>query len=349
MSKQVVIDSHVHLWPKETANEEAHAWMIPGMPLAKPHLIRDYTKASKQDVNENSNTKVEGIVYVETDVRYDTPNGDVAIWARGPLNEIKLLRSIVEGKYDSKDTQLLLGVVPWAPMDQPPSVLSEYLHLAEEIAARPTWSRVKGFRYLLQFIVHRDRFKALVLSDDFISNLKILGQRGFSFDIGVDQRSGGVWQLETVTQAMQAAHTDTSEGNKVTFVVNHLCKPDFSDQGAKFERWCKAISSMSKLSKTYMKLSGAFSELPPGLSEPVDVASHMKPWIAHVLKCFGPKRVMFGSDWPVCNVKGPLKDDSWTAWKDVVQLVLDDKTYELAETDKDCIWYSSAKEAYRLH
>lgn len=80
-----IIDSHVHLWPQETANEEGHVWMTPGMPLAKPHLIEDYCKVS--------DSSVKGIVYVETDVRYESPwNSDVATWAKGPLDEIDFLR-----------------------------------------------------------------------------------------------------------------------------------------------------------------------------------------------------------------------------------------------------------------
>jgi len=78
-----IIDSHIHLWPKETANEEGHAWMTPGMPLAKPQMLDDYCKVSSKDVK--------GVIYVETDVRYDA-GGDVAEWAKGPLDEIGFLR-----------------------------------------------------------------------------------------------------------------------------------------------------------------------------------------------------------------------------------------------------------------
>ena len=80
-----IIDSHIHLWPGKTANEEGHAWMTPGMPLAKPHMLEDYCKAAQ--------SPVKGVVYVETDVRYQSPDGrDVATWAKGPLDEIDFLR-----------------------------------------------------------------------------------------------------------------------------------------------------------------------------------------------------------------------------------------------------------------
>ena len=348
MAKRKLIDSHIHLWPQETANEAGHSWMTPGMPLAKPHLLSDYRRASRQDVDYTSDVEVDGVVYIETDVRYDPPTGEVSAWAKGPLDEITFLRNLVEGRYNERHGKLLQGLIPWAPMGQPLSTLDDYLRLAEEKAGEMTWRRIKGFRFLLQFIVDRERFKSIVLGYDFINNLTTLGRRGFSFDIGVDQRSGGVWQLEIVAKAMQEAQRDVPESEKVTFIVNHLCKPDFVDQGSNFGRWCDAISSMSKLSRTFMKLSGAFSELSPELTEPAIMATRIKPWVAHVVKCFGPKRIMFGSDWPVCNMNGPLKEDSWIAWKDVVELVLDDPTYELSGDDKDCIWRRNAEEAYNL-
>jgi len=80
-----IIDSHIHLWPQETCNEASHAWMTPGMPLVKPHLLEDYHAAA--------GGSVKGAVYVETDVQYGSPSqGDVATWAKGPLDEILFLR-----------------------------------------------------------------------------------------------------------------------------------------------------------------------------------------------------------------------------------------------------------------
>ena len=112
MAKHGIIDSHIHLWPEETASEDSHAWMTHGMPLAKSHLLADYYKAARPGADQASDTKFEGVVYIETDVRYDLPLGDVATWAKGPLNEIRFLRSVVEGKYDQRDSNFLLSLVP---------------------------------------------------------------------------------------------------------------------------------------------------------------------------------------------------------------------------------------------
>lgn len=321
------------------------------MPLAKQHILPDYYDASQKSSQNNNDLTVNGIVYVETDRRYETPSAKVSDWASNPLEEVSFLRSIVEGNYGDRDSQMLRGIVLWAPMDQAPDVLQEWLGLAEEAAGPETWKRVKGFRFLLQAIHDQEKFKTLVLGTHFATNLKTLGQRGFSFDLGVDQHSGGVWQLEWVYMAMQRAHADVSEEHKVIFVINHLCKPDFSKvtipehEDIDYYRWAQAIEKMSNMSKTYMKLSGVFSELPQRPTATTDVATQIKPWVKPALKHFGPARIMFGSDWPVCNVNGPSDGSPWIVWAQTVETLLGELV-KPAEHEK--IWNETAIEAYRL-
>ncbi|KAK4627257.1 L-rhamnono-gamma-lactonase [Fulvia fulva] len=341
MASNSIIDAHIHLWPKNMADEAGHSWMTLGMPLAKEHVLADYYQASPQG-------HVDGVVYVETDVRYAKPSGAVSEWAKNPLDEIRFLRNVVEGGYGERDSKMLKAIVAWAPMDQPPVVLEEWLRLAEEAAGQETWRRVKGFRFLLQSIHDEKKFVDVVSGSNFINNLKTLGRRGFSFDVGVDQQSGGVWQLEAFAKCMSASHQGVPEGSKVVFILNHLCKPEFQKDGAGYVRWRRAIESMSRCSTAYMKLSGAFSELPQAMGGTTNIAHHLKPWVSHVFACFSASRVMFGSDWPVCNLKGPRQEDSWVCWKDVVEFVLDDSEYHFTDQDRERVWKGTAMEAYQL-
>lgn len=99
-----------------------------------------------------------------------------------------------------------------------------------------------------------------------------------------------------------------------------------------------------------MKLSGAFSELSSErvtTTSAAEIAEKLKPWLDHIFECFKPDRIMFGSDWPVCNVRGPAGEDSWTLWKDVVSITLDRRN--LSDYEKERVWYETANEAYRLH
>lgn len=346
MSRPRIIDSHVHLWPESMSNEEGHEWMTKGMPLAKEHLLSAYYAASDQSNAAVSETVVEGVIYVETDVKYDQPSGELSTWAKGPLEEIKFLRAIVEGEFGERDSQMLLGIVAWAPMDQPPHVLEEWLSLVEETAGPKTWQRIKGFRFLVQAIHDQSKFERLVLSEGFVQNLKTMGKRGFAFDIGVDEHSGGVWQLEAISRAMELAHQNVPEAEEVVFVLNHLCKPNFSNRGQDQARWGAVIAAMATQTRTYMKLSGAFSELPDGLSSTSDIVAHLEPWTDHIFRTFGPKRVMFGSDWPVCNLRGPRQEASWVSWREVVDSTLAGSKYVLSARDKERVWRETALEAY---
>nr|POF17002.1 l-rhamnono-gamma-lactonase [Quercus suber] len=346
MLPHVIIDSHVHLWPGSAANEARHAWMSGDPAQWKEQLLSDYQLGTDHD------TSVSGIVYVETDRRYTAPKSgeemEVEKWAAGPLEEIAFLREMVE---HAPERGMLLGLVPWAPMDQPTAVLERYLDVAEKRAGSQAWKCVKGFRFLLQAIVDQDKFEALVLGETFKANLRLLGERGFLFEVGVDQRSGGTRQLEAVAKAMQQAQSGVAlESHRITFVINHLCKPDFSrskDERA-FADWHDAISTMAECPRTFMKLSGAFSELPLDMKSTTQIAEHMIPWVRHVLDTFGADRIMFGSDWPVCTFRGPAQEKSWVSWRDVVKSMLQNPSLALDDVSQDRIWSATAVEAYHL-
>ena len=99
---------------------------------------------------------------------------------------------------------------------------------------------------------------------------------------------------------------------------------------------------------TYMKLSGAFSELLPlemdGEPDVGDLIDRLRPWTDAVFDAFGAERVMFGSDWPVCNIGGGGNDVSWKRWHKVVEAVLDRRG--LPEEQKRGVWGGVAVRAY---
>lgn len=140
-------------------------------------------------------------------------------------------------------------------------------------------------------------------------------------------------------------------------VIDHLCKPnlrigvDEVDTHEEYLEWKNLIVKMASVSnRTYMKLSGAFSELPPldGESEPDvnDLVNHVKPWTDVVFEAFGPERVMFGSDWPVCNVGGGGNDVSWSRWRKVVEEILERRG--LTDEQKRGVWGEVAIKAYGI-
>lgn len=116
-----------------------------------------------------------------------------------------------------------------------------------------------------------------------------------------------------------------------------------------FLGWKELTTKMACAStKTYMKFSGAFSELPPlaADSKPdiTDLVDRLRPWTDTVFDAFGAERIMFGSDWPVCNVGGGGNDVSWRRWQEVVDAVLDRRG--LSEEQKQGVWGGVAVKAY---
>lgn len=129
---------------------------------------------------------------------------------------------------------------------------------------------------------------------------------------------------------------------------DHLCKPDLSvynQTDPSFVAWRTAMFTLSKCSKTYMKLSGCFSEMPDTLKNaPVlEIFAALQPYLVVVLATFGPFRIMFGSDWPVCTVG---VSDAWKKWKEVVEKFC--YLASLSQEDQIMIWSGTAIKAYGI-
>jgi L-rhamnono-1,4-lactonase len=137
-------------------------------------------------------------------------------------------------------------------------------------------------------------------------------------------------------------------------MTDHLCKPDLSTP-ASFTAWSVALEAFTDKPYVYMKLSGAFNEFAP---EPTPATvpallELLKPYFDRVYEVFGSERIMFGSDWPVCNVGGPRrqideegKQSNWGLWRDVVEAWMDER--KLDENIKEDIWWRTGAEAYRI-
>ncbi|KAF4838343.1 L-rhamnono-gamma-lactonase [Colletotrichum siamense] len=310
-----IVDSHIHLYPETEI--ETLAWATPENPLAKQHSVSDYVAATGSPPN------LKGFIFLETDRKHDLESGvkDASGW-EFPLMEVSWLRRIAEGKprdgegHGEEHKDLCLGIVPWAPLPSGAEAMQKYLDHVKEVAGEHVWPKIRGFRYLLQ-----DKPHGTGLTDDFIDSLKLLGRLGYVFDLGVDQHRRGKQQLDEALEIIARAHEGVPEEEKVTFIINHLCKPDLgviNTTDPSFIYWRTSIFALSACSKTYIKLSGGFSEMPDSLKkqDPNALFEALFPWLGVVLATFGPRRTMFGSDWPVCTVG---VDEAWRKWKLLVE------------------------------
>jgi L-fuconolactonase len=81
-------------------------------------------------------------------------------------------------------------------------------------------------------------------------------------------------------------------------VLDHLGKPDIANRG--FDSWRRHFAALAEFPHVWCKLSGLVTEADWQAWTP----DHLRPYIQTALDCFGPDRLMIGSDWPVCTVAG---------------------------------------------
>lgn len=105
---------------------------------------------------------------------------------------------------------------------------------------------------------------------------------------------------------------------------------------------------------TYIKLSGVFSELPPTLLEQgskdreawlASILEYVQPWVFAALDIFGTKRVIWGSDWPVCTTNGG-KERAWGLWVELTDRLLEAR--QLNEIEKENVWWGNALKVYQI-
>lgn len=111
------------------------------------------------------------------------------------------------------------------------------------------------------------------------------------------------------------------------------------------KEWLDAISKFGPDQDVFMKLSGAFNEFETATpSSTADIVKSLSPITSKVLDAYGDT-VMFGSDWPVCNVGGPAGEKgNWGLWVESVESLLEEA--HVAEDKREQIWWKAGSKAY---
>jgi L-fuconolactonase len=118
-------------------------------------------------------------------------------------------------------------------------------------------------------------------------------------------------------------------------VVDHCMKPQIrAHSPASFQHWAEGMRKIAGETEAYCKLSALITEANADWT-----VADLVPYVDHILAIFGPDRVMWGSDWPVCRLRSEYAD--WHAA--AVQL-----TKELSEADRDMVFGGTARAFYRL-
>lgn len=130
-----------------------------------------------------------------------------------------------------------------------------------------------------------------------------------------------------------------------------MCKPDLDivnpTADPSFQVWHDAMSQLSRSPQVYIKLSGGLTQMSEQhrSDEPEQIFHSIKTWLRVLLELFGPSRIIFGSDWPVCTLGNEGKD-SWGKWHGIVDLMC--REFALEDGACEMIFGGAAKKAYGL-
>lgn len=209
-----IVDAHIHLYPGSEA--PSLAWYTAGHPLQGQHSVEDYLEATK-DLNKVSTQKLRSFIFIECDRTHEL--GTEVGWEE-PLREADWIKRVADGRprsgegHEPQHAHLCLGAVLWAPLPSGPDAMQRYANKVKDRTGT-TWPLVKGFRYLVQ-----DKPPGTMLSSGFIESLRWMGRSGFTFDLGVDARSGGLWQLQEAVEMIKKAHEGLAENHRVSIMIS---------------------------------------------------------------------------------------------------------------------------------
>lgn len=198
-------------------------------------------------------------------------DGCVAIQADQTLEETDFLLDLA----DKND--FIKGIVGWVDLraENIEEILEKY---SKNI-------KLKGFRHVVQGEPDHN----FLLRPDFLRGIAALEKYDFTYDILVfPHQLGAVLEL-------------VKRFPKQKFVIDHIAKPYIKD--GFYDGWASLMFEIGKCKNVYCKLSGMVTEADYATWTPEQITPYMKL----VFVAFGWKKVMYGSDWPVCLVAGNYK------------------------------------------
>ncbi|MCW2884239.1 MAG: amidohydrolase [Streptosporangiaceae bacterium] len=206
----------------------------------------------------------------------------------------------------------LAGVVGWIDLTDPaaPDTLAA-------LRGGLGGDRLVGVRHLVQ----AEDDPGWLCRPDVRRGIAAVGAAGLAYD------------LLTLPAQLPAAIGTARALPEVTFVLDHLSKPPIAS-GA-LEPWATLVRELAGLPNVYCKLSGMVTEADWAAW---DVTS-LRPYAETVLEAFGPERVMFGSDWPVCLLAAGYAE---------VVAAAEEVCAGLSGAERDAVFGGTATRAYRL-
>jgi L-fuconolactonase len=198
-------------------------------------------------------------------------DGCVAVQADQTESETDFLLSL------HSENAFIKGIVGWVDLRAD--------NIEERLAHYQQFSAIKGFRHVLQ-----GEEPSFMLQENFVRGIGTLRKYGFTYDILIFPKH------------LAAAKELVAQFPDQPFVIDHIAKP-FIKAGL-IDEWKEGMWQMAQFPHVHCKVSGMVTEADYKHWKPAD----FKPYLDAVVEAFGMDRLLFGSDWPVCQVAASYED-----------------------------------------
>jgi len=205
-------------------------------------------------------------------------NGVITIQARQTIEETEWILQL------AAENDFIKGVVGWIPL------VDE--HVDDYLGKFQDDQNLKGIRHVLQ----EEPDPEYMLRNNFNRGIKLLSRYNLVYDILIFERQ--------LTQTIEFVDNHPNQA----FILDHIAKPLIKDNI--INPWKKNIIELAKRENVCCKISGMVTEA----NYRNWTVEQLYPYLETVLETFGPERLMFGSDWPVCQVAC-----EYNQWLDIVK------------------------------
>ena len=231
-------------------------------------------------------------------------DASVAVQASQTVDETRWLLELARAH------SAIRGVVGWVPLIDP-----KVEDVLAPLAGDP---HLRGVRHIL----HDEGDDEYALRDDFNRGIDRLRSFHLAYDILI------------FAKHLPVAIRFVDRHPNQPFVVDHIAKPTIAADRFDVD-WARGLRELAKREHVTCKLSGVVTEV----RDDKWTRELIAPYVDTALEAFGPDRLMFGTDWPVCLLRA-----SYVEWTETVAALIS----RLSKTEQEAIWSGTAKRVYGL-
>ena len=195
------------------------------------------------------------------------------------------------------------------------SARPEYPDFPDQLEALLPLPKLRGIRRVLHVVADETSASA-----GFAENIRRLTAHKLTFDLCV------------LSRQLPLAIALARKCPDVQFILDHCGVPDV--KGGALDPWRTHIKLLAELPNVACKISGIVAYAGTDWT-----TADLLPWVEHVATSFGGERLVWGGDWPVCNLTATLK--TWTDASDQV-------FSSASENEREKIFHKNAERLYRI-